>query len=103
MIKNKAKCNLEFIKKTCSFNDLTALKTLLLSHSFRPRILPFDLFRNNTSKQNETIESVENIFLRFISFKFNKSRPIHGLYHSLLNFLNLSPLDIRYSILLSKF
>jgi hypothetical protein len=104
MIKNKAMRNLGFIKRTCrSFNDPTALKTLYCSLvrsnlEYCPLI-----WINNTSKQNDTIESVQNNFLRYISFKFNIFRPIHGSYHNVLNYLNLSPLNDRRSLLLSKF
>jgi len=44
---------------------------------------------NNTSKQNDTIEAVQNNFLQFMSFTFNMKRPPHGSYENILNYLNL--------------
>jgi len=58
---------------------------------------------NNTEKQNNSIELVQNKFSRFISFKFNIPRPIHGSYQNVLNFFNLSTLIDRRSLLLSNF
>jgi hypothetical protein len=58
---------------------------------------------NNTSKQNSSLESVQNNFLRFISFKFNIYRPPHGSYNNVLYFLYLSPLNERRILLISKF
>ena len=49
------------------------------------------------------LESVQNNFLRFISFKFNIHRPPHSSYDNVLNFLNLTPLNDRRILLLSKF
>lgn len=57
----------------------------------------------NTLKQNKTIESVQNNFLRFIAFKFNIPRPVHGTYENINNFLNLCPLNDRRLLSLSKF
>jgi len=46
---------------------------------------------------------VQNNFLHFISLKFNINRPIHGTYINVLNFLNISLLSDRRTLLLSKF
>jgi len=104
MIKNKAMRNLGFIKRTCgSFIDPIPLKilycSLVRSHlEYRPLI-----WINNTSKQNSSLESVQNNFLRFISFKFNIYRPPHGSYNNILHFLYLLPLNEHRILLLSKF
>jgi len=58
---------------------------------------------NNTCKQNKMLESVQNNFLRFISFKFNIFRHPHSSYNVVLNFLNLTLLNDRRLLLLSKF
>ena len=81
MIKNKAFCNLGFIKRTCgTFSDPVFLK--ILYHSVVRSNLEYCplIWINNTSKQNIMLESVQNNFLRFISFKFNINRPLHGTY-----------------------
>jgi len=104
MIKNKAFRNLRFIKRTCAaFSDHIPLKILYIS-LVRSNLeyCPLIWF-NNTSKQALTLESVQNNFLRFISFKFNMDRPIHGTYNNVLNCLNNSPLSDRRTLLLSKF
>lgn len=104
MIKNKAMRNLGFIKRTCgSFSDPIPLKllycSLVRSHlEYCPLV-----WLNNTLKQNQMLESVQNNFLRFISFKFNIFRHPHSSYNVVLNFLNLTPLNDRRLLLLSKF
>jgi hypothetical protein len=83
MIKNKAFRNLVFIKRTCAgFSDPIPLKILYISLvrsnlEYCPLI-----WINNTSKQALTLESVQNNFLHFVSFKFNINRPIHGTYNT---------------------
>jgi len=49
------------------------------------------------------LESVQNNFLRFISFTFNINRPLHGTYINVLNFFNISLLSDHRSLLLSKY
>jgi len=104
MIKNKAMRNLCFIKRTCgSFIDPIPLKilycSLIRSHlEYCPLI-----WINNTTKQNSSLESIQNNFLRFISFKFNIYMPPHGSYNNVLHFLYILPLNERRILLLSKF
>jgi len=104
MIKNKAMRNLGFIKRTCgSFRDPLSLKVLFCALvrsnlEYCPLI-----WTNNTSKQIDAIESVQNNFLRFISFNFKIYRPPHGSYDTVLSFINLLPLKTRRTLLLSKF
>jgi len=52
---------------------------------------------NNRSKQNDNIESVQNNFLRFMSFKCNIHihRSPHGSYNNILNDSNLISLKTR--------
>jgi hypothetical protein len=104
MIKNKAFCNLGFIKRTyAGFSDPIPLKILYISLvRSNLKYCPL-IWINNTSKQVLTLESVQNNFLRFISFKFNINRPIHGTYNNVLNFLNVSLLSDSRTLLLSKF
>jgi hypothetical protein len=96
--------NLGFIKRTCrSFSDPLPLKVLFYALvrsnlEYCPLI-----WTNNTSKQINAIELVQNNFLRFISFKFSIYRPPHGSYDSVLSFINLLPLKTRRTLLLSKF
>lgn len=104
MIKNKAFRNLGFIKRACgSFSDPDALKILYCSLVRSNLEYCHLIWINNTLKQNLMLESVQNNFLRFISFKFNITRPIHGSYINVLNFLNISLLSDRRSLLLSKY
>jgi len=92
MIKNKAMCNLGFIKRTCgSFRDPLSLNVLFCALvrsnlEYCPLI-----WTNNTSKQIDAIESVQNNFLRFISFKFNIYMPPHGSYDSVGIIIYQSP------------
>lgn len=55
---------------------------------------------NNTSKQNE---SVQNRFLRYVSFKFFIHKPLHGSYNNVLKCPNISLFSNRRTLLLSKF
>lgn len=88
-IKNKAMRILGFIKRSCKdFCDPFALKirycSLVCSNlDYCPLI-----WINNTSKQNYSIEAVQNNFLRFMSFKCNIHRPPRGSYDNILNYLN---------------
>lgn len=96
--------NLGFIKRNCrQFSDPLSLKVLFCALvrsnlEYCPLI-----WTNNTHKQIDAIESVQNNFLRFISLNFNIYRPPHGSYDPILSFINLSPLKIRRTLLLSKF
>jgi len=104
MFKNKAFRNLGFIKRTYAvFSDPILLK-IIYFYLVRSNLEYCPLiWINSTSKQALTLESVQNNFLRFISFKFNINRPIHGTYDNVLNFLNISLLSDRHTLLLSKF
>jgi len=104
MIKNKAFRNLGFIKLTCgSFSDPVPLKILYSSVVYSNLEYCPLIWINNTSKQNILLESVQNKFLHFISFKFHINRPLHGMYINVLNFLNISLLSDCRSLLLSKY
>jgi hypothetical protein len=61
------------------------------------------IWTNNTSKQIDVIESVQNNFLHFISFNFNIYKPPHSSYDSILLSINLFPLKTRRTLLLNKF
>ena len=95
---------LGFIKRSCKdFYDPFTLR-ILYSSLVRSNLQYCPLiWINNTSKQDEIIESVQNNFLRFMSFKCNIHRPVHGSYDNILNYLNLIPLKDRRLQLLSKF
>lgn len=72
MIKNKWMPNLGFIKWTCgSFRDPLSLKILFYAFVCSNLECCPLIWTNNTSKQIEAIESVQNNFLRFVSFNFN--------------------------------
>jgi hypothetical protein len=103
-IKNKAMHILGFIKRSCKdFHDPSVLKLLYYS-LFRSNLEYFLLiWINYTQKQNEIIESIQNNFLRYMSFKCNKQRLKHGPYDNILNYLNLIPLKDRRLQLLSHF
>lgn len=96
--------NLGLIKRTWkSFHDPLALKTLYRSLvrsnlEYCPLI-----WINNTIIQNDVIELVQNSFLRFIAYKLNKNRPVHGSYQNILDFSNISPLNKKRLYLLFKF
>jgi hypothetical protein len=78
-IKNKAMCILGFIKRSCkNVCKPFGLKILYCSlvHS-NLDYCPF-IWINNTSKQNDNIEVVQNNFLRFMSIKCNINKPPHG-------------------------
>lgn len=97
--------NLGFIKRAClSFNDPVALKTLYccLVHSNLGYCLLIWI-NNNIIQQNDTIESVQNNFLCFISHKFNIPGSAYESYHNVLSFLNFCSFNDRRSFLLSKF
>jgi len=95
---------LGFIKRLCKdFRDTFALKILYCSLVRSNLEYCLLIWINNTSKQNDTIEAVQNNFLRFMSFKFNIHRPPHGSYDNILNYLNLIPLKTRRLQLISKF
>jgi len=49
------------------------------------------------------LESIQNIFERFISFKLNFYRPLYSSYNNVLNCINISLLFDRRILLLSKF
>ena len=72
MIKNKAFRNLGFIKRTyAAFSDPIPLKILYFSLvRSNLKYCPL-IWINSTSKQALTLESVQNNFLRLISFKFS--------------------------------
>jgi len=58
---------------------------------------------NNTTKQDDNIESVQNNFLKYMSFKLNIHGPPHGSSDNVFNYLSLIPLKIRRLQLFSKF
>jgi hypothetical protein len=95
--------NLGFIKRTCSsFMDPIPLRILYCSLvRFQLEYCPL-IWLNNTSKQLSTLESIQNNFLHFISFKFNIYRPSHGSYDNVLQYLNLLPLIDQRIFLLSR-
>lgn len=89
--------------RTCSFNDPIALKTfdcsLVRSHLEHCLII----WINDTFKRNKTIKSYKIIIgICFNLFKFNVLRLIRGYTNSVMNLLDLFPLNDRRSLLLSK-
>lgn len=98
MMKNKALRNLGIIKQSCtSFRD-----PLLIKIVFELEYCPF-IWTNNNSKQIKAIESIQNNFLRIISFNFNIYRSPRGSYRSVLKCIHLSPLKNETTLLLSTF
>uniref|UniRef100_A0A2S2P070 Uncharacterized protein n=1 Tax=Schizaphis graminum TaxID=13262 RepID=A0A2S2P070_SCHGA len=68
---------------------------LLYCKVSRPTIISIALLRQQS-----------NYYLYFnyiLYFKFNINRPVHGTYNNVLNFLNISLLSDRRTLLLSKF
>jgi hypothetical protein len=92
---------LGFIKHTCSsFSDPIPLKLLYCS-LVRSNLEYCSLvWLNNTLKQIKMLESVQNNFLRFVSFKFNIFRHPQSSYDVVLNFLYLTSLTDRRLLLL---
>jgi len=83
MVKNKhtLRGNLGFIKRTCGALSSPITLKILYFFIFRFNLEYFPLiWINNTSKQNLRLESVQNNFLRFISYKFNINRPLQDTY-----------------------
>lgn len=100
MIKNKAMLNIGFIYRTCgTFLDLILLKILYSSFVHFNSEYHLLIRSNNTLKQNNALESVQNNlynnlhnnFWQFIPFKFNTHRP-RSPYDGILNCFNLIPL-----------
>lgn len=95
--------NLGCIKRTCgSFKDPLSLNIVFCAFvCSNLKYCPL-IWTNNTSKQIDAIESVQNNFICFISFNFNIYRPPLGSYHSVLSFINILLLKTRRTLLLSK-
>lgn len=64
---------------------------------------PLICMKVNNLSTTKLLSQYKIIYLCVISFKFTILRPIHGSYHNVLNFLNLSLLNDMRSYLLSKF
>jgi len=92
---------LDFTKHTCtSFQDPFSLKILycFLIHS-NLEYCPL-IWINDTVKQNNMLELVQNNFSRFISFKLNIFRSPYGSFDNVLHFLIPTPRNDRRLLLL---
>lgn len=95
-IQNKASSFLGFIKRSCQdFKNPTALKALYCSHV--RSVLDYNsiIWSPSTLGPKQILESIQNRFLRIISFRCEIFRQPHSSYQPLLTFLNLEPLEIR--------
>jgi len=95
-IQNKASSMLGFINRSCkSFNNPYALKALY--YSYVRSILDYASMVWSPSRIGpiHAIESIQNRFLRFLSFKCDIQRQLHSSYLPLLTVLNMESLEIR--------
>ena len=95
-IQNKASSMLGFINRSCkSFNNPYALKALY--YSYVRSILDYASMVWSPSRIGpiRAIESIQNRFLRFLSFKCDIQRQPHSSYLPILTILNMESLEIR--------
>lgn len=95
-IQNKASSMLGFINRNCkSFNNPYALKALY--YSYVRSILDYASMVWSPSRIGpiRALESIQNRFLRFLSFKCDIQRQPHSSYLPILTVLNMESLEIR--------
>ena len=95
-IRNKAFSNLGFIKRSCiDFHNPNALKTLYFS--FIRSILEYGslIWTSASTNHLQSLDRVQNNFLRFISFQCKINRIPHSNYEGLLQYLNIKSLNTR--------
>lgn len=92
-IKNKASSKLGFLKRCCSkFNNPLALKNIYFSF-VRSHLEYAPLaWSPNSIQLTQNLESIQNSFLRFLSFKCRIERQPHFGYDGVLGFFNMTPL-----------
>lgn len=95
-IKNKASSKLGFLKRQCSnFNNHFALKNIYFSIVRSQLEYAAFIWSPNSLILNQTLDSVQNSFLRFLSFKCNVERLSHSGYEGVSGFFNIPTLRNR--------
>jgi hypothetical protein len=95
-IRNRALAKLGFLKRSCSeFSNPHALKNVYNSLVRSNLEYASFIWSPNNSIHTQYLESIQNSFLRFISFKCNVQRPPHSPYDGVLGFFKISTLKTR--------
>lgn len=103
-ISKKSSSILGFISRTCK--DFTNSFTLkILYFSLVRSILEYNsiIWSPSTNTHIQSLEGIQNRFLRFVSYKCNIPRQRHTPYKPLLDTLNMNSLEIRRNIIDLKF
>lgn len=103
-IRNKSYKKLGFVKRMCKdFYDESALKILyftLVRSNFDYASL---IWRTNNIIQNHSLSTIQNNFLRYLSYKLHYERTPHSGYDITCNLFRIMPLNKRFNILNCKF
>jgi len=103
-ISKKASSILGFITRTCKdFSNPITLKTLYFSLVHSTLEYNSIIWSPSANIHTQYLESIQNRFLRFLSYKCNIPRLPHSPYNPLLSTLNMSSLAVRRNILDFKF
>jgi len=88
---------LGFLKRICiDFYDSSALKTLYFS--LVKSQIEYDtlIWHTDSIVQNTSLFSIQNIFLRYLSYKCNVERTPHSGYNIISNFFRIDSIKNRY-------
>jgi len=102
-IKNKATSKLGFLKRSCSDFNPQALKIIyftLIRSQLEYATLIWSL---NSLVNTHILESIQNNFLRFLSYKCRVERQPHTNYDGILEFFSMSSLKNRRNNLILNF
>lgn len=99
-IKNKASSKLGFLKRCCSkFNNPLALKNIYFSLVRSQLEYAPLIWSPNSIQLTQNLESIQNSFLRFLSFKCRIERQPHSGYDGVLGFFDMTSLKTRRNYL----
>jgi hypothetical protein len=96
-IRNKSFMKLGLLKGMCiNFHDHSALKTLNFSLVRSQIEYASIIWHTDNIGQNTSLSSVQNNFLRYLSFKCNVDQILHSVYDQIGDFFKIVSLKNRY-------
>ena len=103
-ITKKSSTIIGFINRTCKdFTNSDALKILYFSLVRSSLEYNSVVWSPSSVVHTQSLEAIQNYFLRFISYKCNIPRKLHSQYTPLLNQLNMTSLAVKRKIINLKF